>query len=223
MKSPGRWWAAVTDLFTGVPLHGDGGPAGPEAATAGDGGFRTRLSTHLLRHPGRLISACVFTVLGPAVVSQVSTPGAQPVPPTGPAEELPLEPFPVPGDAVTWVPVAVRAAATCPGLPSAVLVAIGHVESSLGLQPWASSAGAMGPMQFLPATWAAYAADGDGDGHTDVMNTVDAIHGAARFLCANGGADPDRLASALWNYNHSEEYVRQVLAVARFIPAATVS
>jgi hypothetical protein len=53
------------------------------------------------------------------------------------------------------------------------------------------------------------------------MNTVDAIHGAARFLCANGGADPERLPSALWNYNHSDEYVRQVLAVARFIPAAT--
>ena len=73
-------------------------------------------------------------------------------------------------------------------------------------------------MQFLPSTWAAYGVDGDGDGHTDVMNTVDAVHGAARLLCANGGADPDRLASALWNYNHSDDYVRQVMSLSRLLP-----
>ena len=71
-------------------------------------------------------------------------------------------------------------------------------------------------MQFLPATWAAYGADGDGDGDgfADVLNPVDALHGAARLLCANGGAEPDRLDSALWNYNHSDHYVRQVLSMA---------
>ena len=75
-------------------------------------------------------------------------------------------------------------------------------------------------MQFLPATWAAYGADGDSDGLRDVMNPVDAVHGAARLLCANGGADPDRLHSALWN-NHSDDYVRQVISLARFIPSGS--
>ena len=139
------------------------------------------------------------------------------IPATGPSPADAL-PTPMPGDRATWVPTARKAAATCPGLPSAVLVAIGHVESSLGLQPWTSSAGAQGPMQFLPSTWAAYGADGDGDGLVDVMNPVDAVHGAARLLCANGGADPDRLASALWNYNHSNDYVRQIMTLARLAP-----
>jgi len=71
-------------------------------------------------------------------------------------------------------------------------------------------------MQFLPATWAAYGADGDGDGVADLMDPADALHGAARLLCANGGGDPDRLPAALWNYNHSDDYVRQVLGFARF-------
>jgi membrane-bound lytic murein transglycosylase B len=69
-------------------------------------------------------------------------------------------------------------------------------------------------MQFLPSTWHAYGADGDGDGSIDVTNSVDAVHGAARLLCANGGGDPERLASAVWNYNHSDDYVRRVLALA---------
>lgn len=128
---------------------------------------------------------------------------------------------PVPGDRASWIPLAKRAAATCPGLPSAVLVAIGSVESSLGLQAGASSAGALGPMQFLPSTWAAYGVDGDGDGVTDVMNPVDAVHGAARLLCVNGGADPEQLQSALWNYNHSDDYVRQVISLSHLLPAGS--
>jgi membrane-bound lytic murein transglycosylase B len=95
-----------------------------------------------------------------------------------------------------------------------------RIESSFGLQPSNSAAGALGPLQFLPSTWAAYGVDGDGDGRADVMNPVDALAGTARLLCANGGGDPDRLPSALWNYNHSDEYVGEVLALARFIPAS---
>lgn len=162
--------------------------------------------------------ACVASVLGPAVVAQAGSLGVQPAAGAGAARTAASAPTPVPGDGTTWFPVARQAAATCPGLPSSILVAIGHVESKLGLDTGVSAAGALGPMQFLPSTWAAYAADGDGDGRTDVMNPADAVHGAARLLCANGGADPERLASALWNYNHSDDYVRLVLALSRFFP-----
>jgi soluble lytic murein transglycosylase-like protein len=158
--------------------------------------------------------ACLATVLGPAVAAQAGALSARATPEVRPADPTGPPPAPRPGDASTWRPVAAQAAATCPGLPPEVLVAIAQVESSLGLQTWTSSAGAVGPMQFLPATWRAYGADGDGDGSIDIMNTSDAVHGAARLLCANGGGDPDRLASALWNYNHSDEYVRRVLTLA---------
>lgn len=216
MRSLRGTWAAVSDVFTGVPAQ----PA-PISATAADddaGAFANRLSAHLVRRPGRLVMACLATVLGPAVVAQAGAMTASPAADVQAAEPEGTVGAPVPGQRETWIPLARKAAATCPGLPSSVLVAIGHVESSLGLQTWTSSAGAMGPMQFLPSTWAAYGVDGDGDGSTDIMNPVDAVHGAARLLCANGGGDPDRLASALWNYNHSDDYVRHVIALSRLVP-----
>lgn len=218
MRVLGRCWAAVSDVFTAVPAEQAVPRPGPAPPTDPEETFGARLSTHLLRHRGRLAAACVATVLGPAVVAQAGSLGVQPAAEAHGAGEIPAAAkTPVPGDGGTWLPVARQAAATCPGLPSSVLMAIGHVESKLGLEGGRSSAGALGPMQFLPSTWAAYATDGDGDGLTDVMNPADAVHGAAKLLCANGGGDPERLASALWNYNHSEEYVRHVMTLARFL------
>jgi hypothetical protein len=75
---------------------------------------------------------------------------------------------------------------------------------------------AVGPMQFIPATWEAYGADGNGDGVRDPHNVFDAAVGAGRLLCA-GGADlrlPDARAAAVFRYNHSEDYVRIVLVWA---------
>jgi hypothetical protein len=120
------------------------------------------------------------------------------------------------GDAelAQWRAHAETAAATCPGLPADVLVAIGEVETLLGRYLGPSSAGARGPMQFLPGTWSAYGTDGDGDGRADVMNPRDALHSAARLLCANGGAEPASLRSAIWNYNHSTDYVERVVRTA---------
>ncbi|WP_152185186.1 lytic transglycosylase domain-containing protein [Segeticoccus rhizosphaerae] len=72
---------------------------------------------------------------------------------------------------------------------------------------------AVGPMQFLPGTWAGVRADGNGDGIADPNNVYDATLGAARYLCS-GGADlrtPSGLASAVLRYNHSMDYVRSVL------------
>ena len=224
MRSPRRQLTAacqaVSNVFTAVPADVEPPPARP--ASPDTGAFLARLNTELLQRPGRLALAFLATVVAPAVVVQAGSIDAQP------AADVRTEdgsdgsvPAPIPGDRATWLPLARQAAATCPGLSSAVLVAIGSVESSLGLQTGTSSAGAVGPMQFLPSTWEAYGADGDGDGVSDIMNPIDAVHGAARLLCANGGADPHQLHSALWNYNHSDDYVRQVIGLARFIPVGT--
>jgi len=109
----------------------------------------------------------------------------------------------------------VAAARTCDGLPWSVLAAIGQVESGHGANPGVSYAGAQGPMQFMPATWAAYAVDGDGDGDTDIQEPADSVFTAARYLCANGAGRSDAaLARAIWHYNHAEWYVQLVLKLA---------
>ena len=105
---------------------------------------------------------------------------------------------------------------TC-GMPWGVLAAIGSAESDhgrsdlQGVHSGSNPAGAQGPMQFLPDTWAAYGVDGDHDGDKDVYDPVDAIWGAANYLCANGAGDPSRLRDAIWNYNHDWGYVYDVL------------
>jgi peptidoglycan hydrolase CwlO-like protein len=109
-----------------------------------------------------------------------------------------------------------QAAPTCPGLSWTVLAAIGQVESGHGRNPSTSYAGAMGPMQFLPSTFRAYAVDGDHDGVADIMSAPDSIFTAAHYLCANGaGRGPDALYNAIWHYNHADWYVQMVLSLAR--------
>ncbi|MDP9101338.1 MAG: lytic transglycosylase domain-containing protein [Actinomycetota bacterium] len=103
----------------------------------------------------------------------------------------------------------------CPGLPWQVLAAIGQVESGHGRNVGPSSAGALGPMQFLPSTWAYYGVDGDGDGRADIMNPYDAVPAAALYLCRNGGGQGGQaLYDAIFAYNHADWYVRLVLSLA---------
>lgn len=67
---------------------------------------------------------------------------------------------------------------------------------------------AVGPMQFLPRTWAHYASDGDGDGVSDPQNLYDSALAAARYLCA-GRLDmrqPSQAMSAVLRYNNSTAY-----------------
>lgn len=73
----------------------------------------------------------------------------------------------------------------------------------------------VGPLQFLPSTWAVYAVDGNGDGRADVNNVFDAALAAAHYLCAGGGdlSHPHQLAAALFSYNHSRTYVAEVLSL----------
>jgi len=121
----------------------------------------------------------------------------------------------------------------CPGLSWTVVAAIVHLESADGRNPGTSPAGALGPSQFMPATWDAkgravvkftddkgnpipfgrvpdgsgYALDGDGDGIADIMNPADSVPATARLLCANGGGQLATLVQAIHAYNHAWWYV----------------
>jgi Transglycosylase SLT domain len=108
------------------------------------------------------------------------------------------------------------AAEYCPGLSWTVLAAIGEIESNDGQDMGPSSAGALGPMQFLPSTWAEWGIDGFGDtGPPNIMDPYDAVPSAARMLCADGASDGSTgLADAIFDYNHADWYVSEVLALA---------
>jgi membrane-bound lytic murein transglycosylase B len=79
-----------------------------------------------------------------------------------------------------------------------------------------SYARAMGPMQFLPGTWARYASDGDGDGKADPQNLYDATLAAARYLCSGGLnlRDQSQVLSSILRYNNSMPYAQNVLGWA---------
>lgn len=125
--------------------------------------------------------------------------------------------WPVPA---SWSALYRGAASTCPGLPWAVLAAIGQVETGHGRTSAVSSAGAMGPMQFMPATFAAYGVDGDGDGRAEITDPADSVYSAAHYLCANGGGrGSGALANAIWHYNHADWYVAMVLRIAERLAA----
>ncbi|MDP9828605.1 lytic transglycosylase domain-containing protein [Kineosporia succinea] len=111
------------------------------------------------------------------------------------------------------------AAGTCTGLRWTLLAAVGQVESGHGRNVGPSSAGAQGPMQFMPATFAAYGVDGDLDGVTDVWDPQDAIFSAANYLCASGIRDGKGDRTALFAYNRADWYVDLVLTTERAIIA----
>jgi SLT domain-containing protein len=101
-------------------------------------------------------------------------------------------------------------ASAATGVPWEVLAAIHLVETKLGRVVGDSSAGAQGPMQFMPRTWAAY-------GQGDIYANRDAIISAARYLKANGA--PERLDDALHHYNPTSKYVNAVKAYAQRMQA----
>ncbi|MFG3505273.1 lytic transglycosylase domain-containing protein [Streptomyces sp. NPDC047821] len=73
---------------------------------------------------------------------------------------------------------------------------------------------AVGPMQFIPSTWAVWGADANGDGVAHPGNIHDAALAAGRYLCAGGRdlSDPYDLDRAILGYNHSSAYLRTVRA-----------
>ncbi|MEU6572347.1 lytic murein transglycosylase [Streptomyces sp. NPDC046805] len=73
---------------------------------------------------------------------------------------------------------------------------------------------AVGPMQFIPSTWARWGTDGNGDGRSDPDNVYDAALAAGRYLCAGSRdlSQPAEMDRAILGYNHSETYLRTVRA-----------
>lgn len=98
------------------------------------------------------------------------------------------------------------------GVPWPYLAAIHLTETRMGRIRGTSTAGAQGPMQFLPATWRQYGEGGD------IESNRDAILAAARLLVRNGA--PGDLANALFSYNHSQHYVTAVTDYAMQMAAA---
>ena len=92
------------------------------------------------------------------------------------------------------------------------LAAINLIESAMGRIQGLSSAGAQGPMQFMPSTWDRY---GDGG---NIDSAHDSIVGAARYLAANGFADGN-VDGALFRYNNSEHYVNAIKDIAAVLAA----
>jgi murein DD-endopeptidase MepM/ murein hydrolase activator NlpD len=101
------------------------------------------------------------------------------------------------------------------GIRWEVLAAINEIETDYGRNLNVSSAGALGWMQFMPATWKMYGVDANQDGKRDPYNPVDAIFAAARYLKA-AGAQTD-LRKAIFAYNHAGWYVDSVMLRARLV------
>jgi len=99
------------------------------------------------------------------------------------------------------------------GIPWELLAAIGTVETDNGLNPVMdvpNYAGAVGPMQFLPSTFAEYSwAAGVSD--PSILSPHDAIYAAAAMLSADGA--PADTAQAVFDYNHADWYVDEVLSL----------
>jgi len=99
-----------------------------------------------------------------------------------------------------------QAAQAATGVRWSYLAAINLIETDFGRVAGPSTAGAQGPMQFLPATWAIY-------GHGSIHRSQDAILAAAHLLAAHGAAR--NIAAAVQAYNPSWRYVDAVLRYAR--------
>ena len=162
-------------------------------------------------------------VLGVVVVAGAAGAGLSNVFGAGGSGTTPVAPTSqVAGIPPTYLLLYEHAAPTCPGLSWTVLAAIGTIESGNGtstlpgVHSGANYAGAEGPMQFEPATFAEYdqPPPPGGANPPSPYDPTDAIYAAARMLCANGARDGANLAGAIWAYNHADWYIQNVLTLA---------
>ena len=93
------------------------------------------------------------------------------------------------------------------GVDASYLASINFIESNFGRINGPSSAGAQGPMQFLPSTWTEYGQGGN------INDPHDSILAAARYLSHNGA--PYNMRNAIWHYNLDYDYVDAVESFAR--------
>jgi len=83
---------------------------------------------------------------------------------------------------------------------------------------------AVGPMQFIPSTWARWASDATGDGVADPHQIDDAAQTTARYLCASGPmTSAEGWRAAVFSYNHDNDYVDKVARVANEFAASAAS
>lgn len=195
----------------------------PEAATGGSSKKKSGVGITAVI---ALLAAPLVLVLALATVFRGVMPTQNIAPPSTYAQKM------IPADmlALYRSPVVQN---ECPGLSWTIVAAIVHLESNDGRNVAVSSAGALGPSQFMPTTWDSqgrtviaftdgkgnpvpfgrvpdgrgYAMDGNGDGIADINNAYDSVPATARFLCANGGGNPATLYQAILVYNHARWYV----------------
>lgn len=159
------------------------------------------MTTHGAALDGRPAAATTTTPDEALVVPPAGSPRLQSL--TTPAAPIPPE-----------ILALYRAAGERYDVPWALLAGVGMEETRHGRIYATSPAGARGLMQFMPATFAAYAVDGDRDGRVDITSDADSIHTAARYLAASGASRPDGVRAALFAYNHADWYVNDVLTYA---------
>ena len=156
---------------------------------------RPRLAHDVLaRVPGRVAAHARATLRARRELAPLATPQPKRAWTTGPARPA--------GELLGYYRAAQRRFA----VRWPVLAAVNLVESAFGRMRSTSTAGAQGPMQFIPQTWRAYGMGGN------IRDPHDAILGAANYLHANGA--PRDVRGALYHYNPSSHYVNAVLAYA---------
>ena len=175
-----------------------------------------------------LVALALSVVVGLALVVAVaagsgSSPSDPSPPGAAPTTGAPGSGGDQPGPAIpaSWLPLYRQAAAACPGMSWSILAAVGTVETGSGRSTapgvWsgANSAGAEGPMQFEPETFAAYARIGPGGTQPpSPYDPVDAVYSATAMLCADGAGSGATLRAAVEAYNHSGTYVDTVLSLS---------